>query len=111
MKLIRGNLCNLWLIQKRRKTPLHADKMPYVKDVKGVDNRLTLLWFTEGGPTRAWDEVFANRVNWPRRPAWAGSSWWCRSSRHCPAPTCMWTSCAEGLLIGRAAGHKYRMSK
>jgi hypothetical protein len=40
-------------------TPLPADKMPYVKDVEGVDTRLTLLWFTEGGPTRNWDEVFA----------------------------------------------------
>lgn len=40
-------------------TPLPADKMPYVKDVEGVDNRLTLLWFTEDGPTRSWDSVFA----------------------------------------------------
>lgn len=40
-------------------TPLPADKMPYVKDVEGVDNRLTLLWFTEGDPTKSWDAVFA----------------------------------------------------
>jgi hypothetical protein len=40
-------------------TPLPADKMPYVKDVEGVDNRLTLLWFTEGKPTDSWDTVFA----------------------------------------------------
>jgi hypothetical protein len=40
-------------------TPLPADKMPYVKDVEGVDNRLTLLWFTEGEPTKSWDAVFA----------------------------------------------------
>jgi hypothetical protein len=40
-------------------TPLPADKMPYVKDVEGVDNRLTLLWFTEGKPTDSWDKVFA----------------------------------------------------
>ena len=40
-------------------TPLPADKMPYVKDVEGVDNRLTLLWFTEGKPTDSWDAVFA----------------------------------------------------
>ena len=40
-------------------TPLPADKMPYVKDVEGVDNRLTLLWFTEGRPTDSWDKVFA----------------------------------------------------
>ena len=40
-------------------TPLPADKMPYVKDVEGVYNRLTLLWFTEGKPTDSWDKVFA----------------------------------------------------
>ena len=40
-------------------TPLPADKMPYVKDVEGVDDRLTLLWFTEGEPTASWDKVFA----------------------------------------------------
>ena len=40
-------------------TPLPADKMPYVKDVEGVDDRLTLLWFTEGDPTKSWDAVFA----------------------------------------------------
>jgi hypothetical protein len=39
--------------------PLPADKMPYVKDVEGVDNRLTLLWFTEGKPETSWDRVFA----------------------------------------------------
>ncbi len=40
-------------------TPLPADKMPYVKDVEGVDDRLTLLWFTEGEPTKSWEKVFA----------------------------------------------------
>ena len=40
-------------------TPLPADKMPYVKDVEGVDNRLTLLWFTEKGPVTSWDNIFA----------------------------------------------------
>jgi len=40
-------------------TPLPADKMPYVKDVEGVDSRLTLLWFTEGKPTDSWDKLFA----------------------------------------------------
>jgi hypothetical protein len=39
--------------------PLPADKMPYVKDVEGVDNRLTLLWFTEGDPTESWDRIFS----------------------------------------------------
>jgi hypothetical protein len=39
--------------------PLPADKMPYVKDVEGVDNRLTLLWFTEAGPMASWDHIFA----------------------------------------------------
>jgi hypothetical protein len=40
-------------------TPLPADKMPYVKDVEGVDNRLTLLWFTEGDPMQSWEAIFA----------------------------------------------------
>jgi hypothetical protein len=36
--------------------PLPGDKQPYVKDVEGVDNRLTILWFTEGDSLDAWDE-------------------------------------------------------
>lgn len=36
--------------------PLPADKQPYVKDVEGVDTRLTILWFTEGDPLEAWSE-------------------------------------------------------
>lgn len=35
--------------------PLPADKMSYVKDVEGVDNRLTLLWFTDGDPRDSWE--------------------------------------------------------
>jgi hypothetical protein len=38
--------------------PLPGDKQPYMKDVEGVDDRLTVLWFTEGDPRDAWD-VFA----------------------------------------------------
>ena len=33
-----------------------ADKQPYVKDVEGVDTRLTILWFTDGDSLDAWDE-------------------------------------------------------
>jgi hypothetical protein len=36
--------------------PLPDDKQPYVKDVEGVDNRITILWFTEGDSLDAWDE-------------------------------------------------------
>jgi hypothetical protein len=36
--------------------PLPGDKQPYVKDVEGVDDRLTILWFTEGDSLDAWDE-------------------------------------------------------
>ena len=36
--------------------PLPADKQPYVKDVEGVDTRLTILWLTEGDSLDAWDE-------------------------------------------------------
>ena len=39
--------------------PLPADKSPYVKEVEGVDTRLTVLWFTEGDPVAAWDHAFA----------------------------------------------------
>ena len=36
--------------------PLPGDKQPYVKDVEGVDTRLTILWFTEGDSLDAWAE-------------------------------------------------------
>ncbi len=36
--------------------PLPGDKQPYVKDVEGVDNRITILWFTEGDSLDAWDD-------------------------------------------------------
>jgi hypothetical protein len=36
--------------------PLPADKQPYVKDVEGIDTRLTILWFTESDPAEIWDE-------------------------------------------------------
>ncbi len=36
--------------------PLPADKQPYVKDVEGVDTRLTILWFTEADPKDVWSE-------------------------------------------------------
>jgi hypothetical protein len=36
--------------------PLPADKQPYVKDVEGVDTRLTVLWFTEGDSLDAFSE-------------------------------------------------------
>lgn len=39
--------------------PLPADKQPYVKDVEGVDTRITVLWFTEGDPKDGWDATFA----------------------------------------------------
>ena len=32
--------------------PLPGDKQPYMKDVEGVDDRLTVLWLTEGDPAR-----------------------------------------------------------
>src|SRR5262249_37181291 len=36
--------------------PLPGDKQPYVKDVEGVDDRITILWFTEGDSLDAWDD-------------------------------------------------------
>lgn len=38
-----------------RPTPLPGDRMTYVKQVEGVDTRLTLLWFLEADPRECWD--------------------------------------------------------
>jgi hypothetical protein len=40
--------------------PLPQNKMSYVKDVEGVDDRVTVLWFTDGHPGDHWD-AFAQR--------------------------------------------------
>ncbi|WP_157165935.1 hypothetical protein [Streptomyces typhae] len=42
-----------------RPTPLPGDRMTYVKQVEGVDTRLTLLWFLECDPRDCWAEHFA----------------------------------------------------
>ncbi|MFJ2473618.1 hypothetical protein ACIOWI_11595 [Streptomyces sp. NPDC087659] len=42
-----------------RPTPLPLDRMTYVKQVEGVDTRLTLLWFLEQDPREGWEERFA----------------------------------------------------
>ncbi|MEU6703390.1 hypothetical protein [Streptomyces wuyuanensis] len=42
-----------------RPTPLPLDRMTYVKQVEGVDTRLTLLWFLERDPREGWEEHFA----------------------------------------------------
>jgi hypothetical protein len=41
-----------------RPTPLPGDRMTYVKQVEGVDTRLTLLWFLERDPRECWEEHF-----------------------------------------------------
>ena len=38
-----------------RPLPLPEDKMTYVKQVEGLDTRLTLLWFLERDPRDCWD--------------------------------------------------------
>ncbi len=38
-----------------RPTPLPGDRMTYVKQVEGVDTRLTLLWFLQEDPRTCWD--------------------------------------------------------
>ncbi|MEU3689457.1 hypothetical protein [Streptomyces narbonensis] len=43
-----------------RPTPLPGDRMTYVKQVEGVDTRLTLLWFLERDPRECWAEHFAD---------------------------------------------------
>ncbi|MEU3458549.1 hypothetical protein ABZ721_01155 [Streptomyces sp. NPDC006733] len=39
-------------------TPLPGDRMTYVKQVEGVDTRLTLLWFLQEDPREVWEEHF-----------------------------------------------------
>ncbi|MCX4827645.1 hypothetical protein OG785_20675 [Streptomyces sp. NBC_00006] len=41
-----------------RPTPLPGDRMTYVKQVEGVDTRLTLLWFLERDPRECWEGNF-----------------------------------------------------
>ncbi len=41
-----------------RPTPLPGDRMTYVRQVEGVDTRLTLLWFLEADPRECWSEHF-----------------------------------------------------
>ncbi|MFE9257836.1 hypothetical protein [Streptomyces sp. NPDC006879] len=43
------------LVTLFRPTPLPGDRMSYVKQVEGVDSRLTLLWFLEEDPRSCWD--------------------------------------------------------
>ncbi|QDY80994.1 hypothetical protein FQU76_13010 [Streptomyces qinzhouensis] len=41
-----------------RPTPLPGDRMTYVKQVEGVDTRLTLLWFLEEDPREDWERRY-----------------------------------------------------
>jgi len=42
-----------------RPMPLPADRQSFVADLPGLDRRITLLWFTDGPPTDAWEASFA----------------------------------------------------
>jgi hypothetical protein len=46
-----------------RPTPLPGDRMTYVKQVEGIDTRLTLLWFLEQDPRDCWDRHFTGLDN------------------------------------------------
>lgn len=46
------------LVTVFRPTPLPGDRMTYVRQVEGVDTRLTLLWFLERDPRECWAEHF-----------------------------------------------------
>ena len=46
------------LVTVFRPTPLPGDRMTYVKQVEGVDTRLTLLWFLQTDPAECWDPYF-----------------------------------------------------
>ncbi|MFI0136061.1 hypothetical protein [Streptomyces luteogriseus] len=41
-------------------TPLPGHRMTYVKQVEGVDTRLTLLWFLRTDPRECWDPCFTD---------------------------------------------------
>ncbi|MDQ1010176.1 hypothetical protein QFZ82_004661 [Streptomyces sp. V4I23] len=41
-----------------RPMPLPGDRMTYVKQVEGVETRLTLLWFLEADPRECWEPTF-----------------------------------------------------
>lgn len=41
-----------------RPTPLPLDRMSYVKQVEGVETRLTLLWFLQRDPRECWEAHF-----------------------------------------------------
>ncbi|MFJ5608713.1 hypothetical protein ACIQCJ_04920 [Streptomyces sp. NPDC093221] len=43
-------------------TPLPLDRMSYVKQVEGVETRLTLLWFLQQDPREGWEEHFAGHA-------------------------------------------------
>ncbi|MFI0215758.1 hypothetical protein [Streptomyces lydicus] len=43
-----------------RPTPLPSDRMAYVKQVEGVETRLTLLWFLQQDPREGWAAHFAD---------------------------------------------------
>ncbi|MFF8958837.1 hypothetical protein [Streptomyces sp. NPDC014894] len=45
-----------------RPTPLPGDRMTYVKQVEGVDTRLTVLWFLEEDPAVRWGTAFGGLV-------------------------------------------------
>jgi hypothetical protein len=47
--------------------PLPDDKQPYVKDVEGVDTRLTVLWLLECDPMDAWSLFEGIEVPGPGR--------------------------------------------
>ncbi|WP_171114599.1 MULTISPECIES: hypothetical protein [unclassified Streptomyces] len=47
------------LVTVFRPVPLPGDRMTYVKQVEGVDTRLTLLWFLETDPRECWEQYFA----------------------------------------------------
>lgn len=76
-----------------RPTPLPGDRMTHVRQVEGVDTRLTLLWFLERDPPACWEEHFT------------GWSWWRRSSRRCRAPTRTPTGSADRQGFLSASGH------
>ncbi|QGV80098.1 hypothetical protein [Streptomyces ficellus] len=52
-----------------RPTPLPGDRMTYVKQVEGVDSRLTLLWFLDQDPRACWHDHFTT-LGAPQAGTW-----------------------------------------
>lgn len=83
------------LVTVFRPTPLPGDRMTYVKQVEGVDTRLTLLWFLETDPRECWQRHFTGLDEQVTESGLGRWNWWRRSFPRCRGRIAMWTGSAE----------------